>query len=131
MRDTKGYIYFNIRTENPGIDLLDFNIHLTIKPTKFDKMFERGVVPKATHWIYSSEKLVNANYYEEIEKLIDDLEPHLKEFKILKEKYPEFTFVLEVVIFMGKETPGLNFSKRTLNFINQLEAVIDCDIYPE
>ena len=131
MRDTKGYIYFAIKTDDANIDLLDFEEYLSIQPTKFEKMFQRGKVPKATSWNYYSENLVNPNYFEEIERLITILEVHADEFKKLKLKYPEMIFVLEVVIYMGKETPGLHFSKRTIKFINSMDAVIDCDIYPD
>jgi len=129
MTDTKGYNYFAIITEDAEMDLPQFESFLTIKPTSFKKMFERGTLPKATSWEYSSGKLTNPYFFEEIEKLIAALKPHKEEFKKLKLAYPELYFVLEVVIYLGDESPGLNLSKETIEFLNYLEAEIDCDIY--
>jgi len=49
----------------------------------------------------------------------------------LKRQNPEFEYVLEVVIFLGDESPGLNFSERTIKFMNKINGTIDCDIYNE
>lgn len=129
MTDTKGYIYFAIKTEDENLNLDDFDKYLTIKPTKFERKFERGQVPNSTIWEYSSGDLVNPYYFHEIEKLIEILEPHKDELKMLKAKYEDIHFVFEVVIFLGDETPGLNFSRRTMAFLNYIGAEIDCDIY--
>jgi hypothetical protein len=129
MNATKGYVYFGIKTENPNLDLSDFDALLSIKPTRFQKMFEKGPIPKSTSWQFSSDNLISPFFFDEIEKLITKLEPHKDEFKELKLKLPELYFFLEVVIYMGDETPGLSFSRNTLEFINYLEAEIDCDIY--
>jgi len=131
MTDTKGYIYFGIKTDDASITISDFERYLTIKPTKFEQMFERGHVPKSTNWRFSTDNLTNPYCYEEIEKLITTLAPYKEEFKQLKQHYPQLYMVLEVVLFLGDETPGLNFSKRVLQFVNELDAEIDCDIYNE
>ncbi|WP_299890900.1 DUF4279 domain-containing protein [uncultured Lacinutrix sp.] len=131
MTDTKGYTYFAIKTENEKIGLDEFNSYLTIKPTEFKKMFENGKTPKCTTWELSSGKLINPYYFEEIEKLINELEKHRNELIGLKKQNPEFSFVLEVVIFLGDKTPGLHFSERTIRFINDIGGTIDCDIYNE
>lgn len=122
-------MYFAIKTENENFDLSEFNAYLTIKPTDFKRKFEKGKTPLCTIWEYSSDKLINPFYFQEIENLIDKLEPHKSEFILLKKENAEFTFVLEVVIFLGDETPGLHFSERTVKFINDLNGTIDCDIY--
>lgn len=129
MTDTKGYIYFAIKTEDDKLNLSDFDKYLSIKPTKFQKKFERGQVPKSTIWEYSSGDLINPYYFDEIERLIEVLEPHKNELKLLKAKYDDICFVFEVVIYLGDETPGLNFSKKTMTFLNYIDAEIDCDIY--
>ncbi|MCB0398700.1 MAG: DUF4279 domain-containing protein, partial [Winogradskyella sp.] len=113
MTNTKGYTYFAIKTENEKFGLSEFDSYLTIKPTNFKQKFENGKTPVCTIWEYSSGKLVNPYYFEEIEKLIDKLENHKSELIELKERNPEFEYVLEVVIFLGDESPGLHFSKRT------------------
>ena len=127
--DTNGYVYFAIKTDNDKLDLEEFNNNLSISPTKFRKKFEDGAKPKCTIWEYSSEKLINPLYYEEIEKLIEKLESHKEEFKQLQLKSPEIVFVLQIVIYLGDETPALHFSNKTINFANYLGAKIDCDIY--
>ena len=92
-------------------------------------MFERGKVPKCSIFEISSGELTNPLFYEEIENLIDKIEPHKSDFKKLKSDYPEIHMVLEVVIELGNETPALNFSNRTVELMAYLEADIDCDIY--
>ena len=129
--DTKGRIYFGISTDNDWLDLSDFHKYLTIKPTDFQQKFERGQVPKLTSWTYSSGDLINPYYFDEIEKLIETLEPHKQEFRGLKAAFHDISFHLSVVIFLGDSTPGLHFSSRALKFLNYLDAEIDCDIYNE
>jgi|TARA_R110002049_G_scaffold217206_2_gene388619 hypothetical protein len=131
MTNTKGYTYFAIKTENEKFSLSEFDSYLTIKPSHFKKKFENGKTPVCTTWELSSGKLTNPYYFEEIEKLIDKLEKHKTELIELKTKNPEFSFVLEVVIFLGDESPGLHFSKRTIQFMNEIKGEIDCDIYNE
>jgi hypothetical protein len=75
--------------------------------------------------------LTNPYYFEEIEKLIDRLEKHKNELIGLKKQNPEFEYVLEVVIFLGDESPGLHLSQRTIKFMNDVSGTIDCDIYNE
>jgi hypothetical protein len=50
---------------------------------------------------------------------------------MLKANHKDIYFVLELVIFLGDNSPGLNFSRKTMAFLNYLEAEIDCDIYNE
>ena len=120
MTDTKGYTYFAIKTENEKIGLSDFDTYLTLKPTEFKRKFENGKTPVCTTWELSSGKLTNPYYFKEIEKLIDKLENHKSELIGLKNKNPEFAYVLEVVIFLGDESPGLHFSERTIKFMNEI-----------
>ena len=131
MTNTEGYIYFAIKTENEEFGLTEFNSYLTIDPTDFKQKYQNRKVPKCTIWEYSSGKLKNPYYFEEIEKLVDKLENHKNELLKLKTENPEFHFVLQTVIFLGDETPGLSFSNRTIKFMNDLNGEIDCDIYNE
>ncbi|WP_100616391.1 DUF4279 domain-containing protein [Confluentibacter citreus] len=112
MTNTKGYTYFAIKTENENFGLSDFDSFLTIKPTDFKRKFENGKTPASTIWEFSSGKLTNPYYFKEIEKLIDKLEKHKSELIGLKNENPEFAYVLEVVIFLGDESPGLHFSNK-------------------
>ncbi|KAA5534035.1 DUF4279 domain-containing protein [Paenimyroides baculatum] len=126
---TEGEIYFVIKTENPDIDIDIFNQYLSIKPTTFDKMFVKGIIPKCTSWIYSSGKLINADYSLEIEKLISKLIDRRKEFINLQNFYPEFQFSIQIVIYLGTDNPALHFNLNILNFLNNINTEIDCDIY--
>jgi len=129
MINTTGHTYFAIKTENEATDLETFNNYLSIQPTKFQKKFERGKVPVTTSWQLSSGDLTNPDYFEEIEKLITKLNKHKTELLKIKKENPEIEFVLEVVIYLGDESPGLNFSQETIAFINDIGGTIDCDIY--
>jgi hypothetical protein len=42
MAKTKGYVYFAIITEDETLDISDFTKYISLKPTKFMKMYERG-----------------------------------------------------------------------------------------
>ncbi|MEG1026749.1 MAG: DUF4279 domain-containing protein [Flavobacterium sp.] len=126
---TEGEVYFVIKTENRGIDIEIFNEYLSIAPTTFSRMLTKGNSPKCTSWIYSSGKLINADYSLETEKLISKLIDHQKEFIYLQKFYPEFHFSLQIVIFLGTDSPALNFNLNILNFLNNINAEIDCDIY--
>ncbi|MCL9807646.1 DUF4279 domain-containing protein [Flavobacterium amniphilum] len=129
MTNTTGYTYFAIKTENKNFGLDTFNKYLSIQPTRFEKMFSRGKIPSCTIWEYSSSPLKNPIYFEEIEKLVAKLNEHKPEFLKLKSENPEVDFVLQVVVKLGDETPGLSFSKEIIQFINDTDAIIDCDIY--
>ncbi|WP_419214230.1 DUF4279 domain-containing protein [Maribacter sp. X9] len=97
----------------------------------FKQKFENGKTPVCTIWEYSSVKLTNPFYFKEIEKLIDQLEKHKNELIGLKTQTPDFEYLLEVVLFLGDESPGLHFSQRTIKFMNDIGGTIDCDIYNE
>lgn len=129
MKDTTGYTYFAMKTENENFGLQEFDKYLTLKPSRFQKKFEKGKVPVCTIWEYSTGDLTNPSFFEEIEKLISKLNNHKVEFLKLKADNPEISFVLEVVIYLGDKTPGLHFSEKTLEFVNNVGGVIDCDIY--
>lgn len=129
MINTTGHTYFAIKTDNEDFDLETFNNYLSIQPTRFEKMFTRGKVPACTIWEYSSGNLNNPNYFEELEKLVTKLSKHKSELLKLKSENTEIDFVLEVVIKLGDETPGLSFSKEIIQFVNDIDAIIDCDIY--
>lgn len=92
-------------------------------------MLTKGISPKCTSWIYSSGKLKNTDYSLETKKLISKLIDHQKEFINLKKNYPEFNFSLQIVIYLGTDSPVVHFDLNILNFLNNINAEIDCDIY--
>lgn len=126
--DTTGYVYFAIKSDLI-LELKDFKQHLSLSPTRFSKKFEKGEVPKATIWEYSSGQLTNPCYFEVMEDMMDVLVPHTEEFIRLKEAIPDLCFVLQVVVYLGDETPGLHFSNKVQQFTRALDAGIDCDIF--
>lgn len=129
MENTTGKIYFAIKTDDENFGLESFNKYLSIKPTRFLKMFEKGKTPVCSTWEYSSGDLTNPDFYAEIENLVTKLNEHQSEFVKLKSENIELEFVLQIVMRLGDETPGLSFSTKTIQFTNELDAIIDCDIY--
>jgi hypothetical protein len=129
MTDTKACVYFGIKTENQELNEADFEQYLGLKATSFEKIYSRGHIPKCTIWEYSTGNLVNPIYYEAIEQIVAHLLPFKENLKKFKEAYPEVHYVFEVVIYLGDETPGLNFNLEVLSFLNEIGAEIDCDIY--
>jgi len=129
MKDTTGKVYFAIKSEDERLELTQFEKYITLKPTRFEKMFARLTVPKCTIWKFGTPKLVNAHYFNEIESLMDVLVLHKQEFINFRNAFPEVELVLQVVIYVGDETPALHFSQRAIAFANAVGAPIDCDIY--
>lgn len=127
--NTTGKVYFAIKTENTDYNEQWFNQFLSLKATEFSQMRERGNVPKSTCWVFSSRDLVNADYSEEMIKLIKQLSVYEKEFINLKRTDADLSFVLQIVIHLGEETPALSFNLDVLSFVNKVGAIIDCDIY--
>lgn len=129
--NTKGYIYFALKTEDENLDLEFFEKFLSIKPTKFEKMFSRGKIPVCTIWKYSTGNLINPDYHKEIENLIEKLSKHKLEFLKIKNENPEISFILEIVLQLGDEHPCLNISNKTISFMNDIGGMIDFEIYNE
>lgn len=59
-------------------------------------MFENGKTPVSTTWELSSGKLTNPYYFQEINNLINKLEPHKSELIRIKNENTEFSFVLKL-----------------------------------
>ena len=129
MVNTTGRCYFAIKTDIIGFGLENFNKYLTISPTRFQEALSNGKTPKCTIWELSSEELINPLYCDEIENLISILNKHKTEFKKLKKENSDIEYVLQIVMYLGDETPALNINQEVLKFINEIDGVIDCDIY--
>ncbi|MBA5792945.1 DUF4279 domain-containing protein [Flavobacterium sp. xlx-214] len=127
--DTKGKIYLAIKTDNPNYTIDWFHKNISLHPTEFNLMFERGNVPKSTSWIFSTGELINADYSEELIDLINKLSIYENQLIKLKNTYSDINFTLQIVIFLGSNNPSLNFNPFVISFINKLSANIDCDIY--
>jgi hypothetical protein len=124
-----GYLYFAIKTEDENFSLSDFNAYLSIAPTRFTQRGINGNRPFCSTWEYASADLTNSNYYAELEKLIASLSLHTKEFVRLKNQKADLFFVLQLVIYVGENSPALSFSTQVIQFLNEVGAEIDCDIY--
>ena len=129
MVNTTGRCYFAIKTDIIGFGLENFNKYLTISPTRFQEALSNEKIPKCTIWELSSEELINPLYCDEIENLISILNKHKTEFKKLKKENSEIEYILQIVMYLGDETPALHINQEVLKFINEIDGVIDCDIY--
>src|SRR5437870_3021123 len=107
--NTTGYLYLAITTEDESLTEDDFSQNLSLKATRFNKKNEKGNIPVETSWQFRSEHIVNTNYEDEVEQLIDKLYPYQLEFQNFKKKFTHVSFYLVVVIFCGEQSPGLNF----------------------
>lgn len=129
MVNTTGRCYFAIKTDIIGFGLEYFNKYLTISPTRFQEALSNGKNPKCTIWELSSEELINPSYCDEIENLISILNNHKAEFQKLKKENSEVEYVLQIIMYLGDETPALQINQDVLKFINDVGGFIDCDIY--
>ena len=129
MENTTGYIYFHIKTEEENHNIGFFDKYLSIKPTSFSQIGEKGNRPVCTTWEYSSGELTDQIYHKEVTKLIKKLSEYKDELLRLKEENKDVQMVLQVVIYLNDDSPQLYFSKEVIDFIHYLRAEIDCDIY--
>ena len=128
MNKTIGYVYFAFWTEDKSIESDIFDQYLSIKPTNFRKRYESRKYPICTIWKYATPKVNKPDFQQEIDKLITHLEPHQADFQKLKEDFPAFNSILQVVLHAGDEIPLIHFSEKTVSFLHALETPISCDI---
>jgi len=129
MQKTTGYIYFHIKTEEETHNLSFFDKYLSIKPTSFSQIGEKGNRPFCTTWEYSTGELTNHIYHIEVTKIIKKLSVHKDELLKLKEENKDIQMGLQVVIYLNDDSPQLYFNKEVIDFLFYLGAEIDCDIY--
>lgn len=130
MKHTRAKIYFVIKTEEDGFDLSAFNNYLTIEPTIVELKHSRGIVPKCSSWNYSLPEIHHFDLELELKKLVSILKPHTDEFKRLREKRDVY-YTIQIVLYLGEESPVLHFDEEVIGFVNAINAVIDCDVYNE
>lgn len=130
MSQTRTKIYFAIKTEDKTIDQSIINQYISLEPTKFELMFARGKIPKCTIWEYAIPEFNHWDIETELNKLIAILEPCKSGFIELKNDR-DVSFVVQLVIYLGEETPFLHFSPIITNFVSEIGAEIDCDMYNE
>ena len=130
MTETKTKIYFAIKTEDQNIDKGIIKQYISINPTEFELMYSRGKIPKCTIWEYSIPEFAHWDIHKELNILISKLEPCVEGFKRLKNER-DVNYVLQIVIYLGEETPALHFGSKVINFVSQIDAEIDCDMYNE
>jgi hypothetical protein len=129
MNNTTGYIYFYIKSENENHTLDFFNRYLTLKPTNFSQIGDKGNRPICTSWEFSSGELTSPIYHLEVTKLVKILNVHKEEFLKLKNKNKDIQMVLQVVIYLKEDSPQLYFNEEVIVFVHYLGADIDCDIF--
>lgn len=126
---TEGYVYFVIKTEDINIDEEFITSYLGVQATTFKKMNSNGDIPKCSSWILSTERRINPNIREHINRIISMLLPCEEKLISLKNAYPTFIYVFEIVIFHGDNAEGFSIDTEQLRFLNNIGALIDVDQY--
>lgn len=93
-------------------------------------MFARGHIPKCTIWEYAMPEFTNCDIEAELNKLVSILLPFKDGLIRLKKEY-DVSFVLQLVLHIGEETPSLHFGSLVSKFASEIGADIDCDMYNE
>ncbi len=126
---SEGYVYFGISTANENLEGKDFNHHLGIEPTRFEKKHARGKIPVTTNWRYSTEKIINPIIYEMIEEIYQKLFPIKDKLIAFKKSHPDINYHLQVVFHFGDESPGLSVDNHIISFLSEIGGHLDCDLY--
>ena len=130
MTQTRTKIYFAINTEDQSVDDSTISKYINIPPTKFELMFARGHIPKCTIWEYALPEFTNWDIQTELNKIVSVMQPFKNGLIKLKEEY-DVSFVIQLVLYIGEETPSLHFGSSVTKFASEIEAEIDCDMYNE
>ena len=130
MTQTRTKMYFVIKTEDPNVDKDVIADYIHINPTKFELMFARGHIPKCTIWEYALLEFTNWDIETDLNKLVSIILPFKDGLIRLKKDY-DVSFVLQLVLYFGEETPALHFGSMVIKFASEIGAEIDCDMYNE
>lgn len=130
MTETRTKIYFAIKTDDKSVDENVIAKYININPTKFELMFSRGQIPKCTIWEYAIEEFTHLDIEQELYKLVSKIQPDKNGLMRLKNDW-DVTFVIQLVLYIGEETPVLHFGSQITKFVSDIDAEIDCDIYNE
>lgn len=130
MTQTRTKIYFAIKAEDENLDKNVIAKYMDIIPTKFEMMFARGNIPKCTIWEYALPEFTDWDIEQELNKLVNAMQPFKDGLIRLKKDY-DVNFVIQLVMYLGEETPSLHFGSVVTGFASEIEAEIDCDMYNE
>lgn len=129
-------VYFCL---NGDFDPEEITSELGIDPTSQSKKGEKGKYAKElsfSSWIFSTGRVVSdeIDIYDLSEKLISKIEHKegiIKELN-LKRNYQA---KLQVVVLLSSNkdvsTPAIGFSQKVIQFLNQVNALIDIDLYTQ
>lgn len=96
---------------------------------KGDDIKGKSYKKKDTCWIISTEYEESMNINNQLSKLMILLQGKKEMLIQLKEIY-EMKYVFEIIIKVrNEETPAMYFERDCIKFINDIQAVIDIDLY--
>jgi len=129
MVETEARVYFAIKTEDDLIEESTISNYIGLKPTNFFKMHEKGNIPKCTSWQISTDKIKNPCVHNMIDSILDILSSCRGNLIEFKKRYPQVTYVLEIVIEHGDDAVGLGFDNNQLCLLSEIGAFVDIDQY--
>lgn len=124
----EGRVYFGLF----GDDFDPESLAIGVAPTKTAR--KAIPIPKQSSWMYSSERVRGEviDVYKMSASLVADLEPHIQNIREAMQRH-SLEAVLEVVLTISPDdsvsTPILGFDQRVIEFLNDVGATIDVDLY--
>ena len=120
---SKAYAYFTIGGKD--LDTNDFTDHFKIEPTEVgENRF------KEKFWDYKIEaEDANEGLDQSINKLMETLNPKSKEIRAYASKKGLYTKIFVVIQSENDEDNGVFFNQAFIQFLNDLGAEIEVDVY--
>lgn len=114
---------------NPEFVTERLNLMPTESWMKGDDIAGRDYKRKETCWSISTEYEESFDINDQLSKLITILQDKKDALLELKNQY-DMQYIIEVVVrIRNEEAPAMYFERECITFINDIQAVIDIDLY--
>ncbi|MEK9198252.1 DUF4279 domain-containing protein [Ureibacillus sp. FSL E2-3493] len=127
-------VYYSISGDD--FPLEEFTKKVGITPTDAFRKGETIVIGKNKHikskttWEFGSELELTDEPLKQIRSIVDPLQNSVDIINQFKVEF-NLTNRLVIVIYMGDTPPGLIFDSKVIEFVHNVGAQIECDIYKE
>ena len=122
----QAYVYFAIKSDTLSqADCTQWLGKEPVATTGITSIFRA----REEDWKISTPMTEDPFLHPMIRGIVDQLIPIKDRLISLKQTYPEVDYVLEVVLYQGHGTAGLFLYNDTLQFLAEIGATLDCDMY--
>jgi len=111
----------------------DMTKKLSIVPDKLcrkgDSIKNLAIVCKESYWMLSTGDIESLYLENQLKEIIARLHPKKDEFIALKKELNVDCKIFAVVIIRDNQTPSIYFDSSVIDFIHEIDAEIDIDLY--